>query len=95
MFLGLNFTYKFKFHQTASSHLIYVRFSISMEMKIQVVVLWIVTLCSDVVGYKHFGEPCYLHLHFTLKMEMEWPSETLVSYITTWHHNPDDHDLNT
>jgi len=31
-------------------------------MKIQVVVCWVVSLCSDVVGYQHFGGPCQLHL---------------------------------
>jgi len=26
------------------------------------VVLWVVTLLSDVVGYQRFGAPCYFHL---------------------------------
>jgi hypothetical protein len=30
------------------------------------------------------------NIKFTLKMEAAWSSETLVSYITTWCHNPDD-----
>jgi uncharacterized phage-associated protein len=30
-----------------------------------------------------------------VKMELAWSSKTLVSYyITIWHHNPEDHDLN-
>jgi len=33
-------------------------------------------------------------IHFTLKMEAARPSKTLVScHITTWCHNPEDHDL--
>jgi hypothetical protein len=32
-----------------------------MAVKIQVAVFWIVTPCSDVVGYRRFGEPCCLH----------------------------------
>jgi hypothetical protein len=34
---------------------------------------------SDAVGYQRFGLPWYLH--FTLKMEAAWLSETLLSYI--------------
>jgi len=33
-----------------------------MVMKIQVVFFWVVTPCSDVVGYQCFGEPWCLHL---------------------------------
>jgi len=29
---------------------------------------------------------------FSLKMKAAWPSEMLVSYITTQYHNPEDHD---
>jgi hypothetical protein len=43
--------------------LICVRFEISTAMEIQVVVLWVITLCSDVLSaYRHFGAWCYLHL---------------------------------
>jgi hypothetical protein len=50
--------------------------------------------CSVAVGYQHFGGPCYLY-HFTLKMEAARSSEILASYCnTTWHHNPEDLDLN-
>jgi len=33
-----------------------------MAMKIQVVVMWVVTPCNDVVGYRRFGGPCCFHL---------------------------------
>jgi len=32
-------------------------------VKIQVVVLWVVTSCSIAVGYQRFEGPCCLHLH--------------------------------
>jgi len=31
-------------------------------VKIQVEVIWVVTPCSDMVGYERFGGPCCLHL---------------------------------
>jgi hypothetical protein len=34
----------------------------SQTPSIQVEVFWVVTPCSVVVGYQHFGGPCYLHL---------------------------------
>jgi len=46
-------------------------------MKIQIIVLWFVTPCNDVVGYQSFGGSCWLHLHF----------------ITTCHHNPEESNL--
>jgi len=53
-------------------------------MKIQVVVFWIVTWCTDVVGYKDF----------TLKMGATRSSETTVSYhITIPHYNSEDRDM--
>jgi len=33
-----------------------------MMMKIQVMVFWIMTPCSDMAGYQHFGWPCCLPL---------------------------------
>jgi hypothetical protein len=30
-------------------------------MKVQVMVFWVVTPCSDVVGYQRFGGSCRLH----------------------------------
>jgi len=33
-----------------------------MAIKIQVVVLWIMTSCSIALGYQCFGGPCCLHL---------------------------------
>jgi hypothetical protein len=46
-------------------------------------VFCVATLCNDVVGYQCSRGPCCLHLHFTLKMEAEWSSETLASYHIT------------
>jgi len=34
-------------------------------MKIQVAVFWVVTSCSDVVGYQRFGGPSCLSHHYT------------------------------
>jgi len=63
-----------------------------MAIKIHVLVFWIMTLCSDVVGYQCFGGSCY----FTPKMEAAWPSKTLVfNHITTLHHNLEDHNMNS
>jgi hypothetical protein len=33
-----------------------------MAMKIQVMIFWAVTPCSEVVGNHCFGLPCFLHL---------------------------------
>jgi hypothetical protein len=41
----------------------FVRFEVFIVVKIQVRVLWVVTLCSVVVGYQCFTGSCYLHLH--------------------------------
>jgi len=51
-------------------------------------VFWVVTSCSDVVGYQRFGRPWYLHLRGE-----EWGS--MVScHITMWCRNPEDSALN-
>jgi hypothetical protein len=61
----------------------------NMLKKVHFMVFWVMTLCSDVVGYQHFGG------HFTLKMEAAWPSRMFASYpITSWFHNPENHDMN-
>jgi hypothetical protein len=55
-------------------------------------IFWVVTTCSDVVGYELYGGPCCF---ITPKMEAEKSIETLVSYhITIRRHNPEDHDIN-
>jgi len=61
---------------------------------IQVLVVWVVTPCNDVLGYWRFGELSCLHLQ--LKVEaLHLEDETSVSYlITTRSQNPDHHDLN-
>jgi hypothetical protein len=64
-------------------------------VNIQVVVFWVVSPCSVVVGYKRFGWPCCPLFHFPLKVEATRSTETLVSYhITTRRHNPEAPDLN-
>jgi hypothetical protein len=39
-----------------------VRLEVFTVVKIHVMVLWVVTLCSNVVGYQHFKELCHLQL---------------------------------
>jgi len=39
------------------------RLGISKAMKIQVMLFWIVMLCSEMVGYQCFRRPCCLCLH--------------------------------
>jgi hypothetical protein len=48
-----------------------VRLGIFMAVNIPVMVFWVMTPCSDVVGCQHFGGPCHLHL----QAEM-WPPVT-------------------
>jgi hypothetical protein len=56
-------------------------------------IFWVVTPCSDLVLYRRFGGPC--GLHFGMKMEVAWYSETSVSYhITMPCHNPEDRSSN-
>jgi hypothetical protein len=50
-------------------------------MEVQVMVFWVVTLCSDVAGYHVFRGSCCLQ--FNLKMEAAWSSKSLVSYYIT------------
>jgi hypothetical protein len=61
---------------------------------IQVVVLWVVILCSGMAGYKTleaFAASCLQKK----KMEVASSSETWVScYITTWHHILEDGNMN-
>jgi len=64
-------------------------FEVFTAVKVHIEVFWGVTLCSFVVGYEHFGALCCFQfrgedwLHFTLKMEAAWSSETSISYYNT------------
>jgi hypothetical protein len=58
-------------------------------VSVQVKVVWIVTLCSVVVEYECFGEPCCLQV----KIEVAWSSKTLVSYHNITQHNSENLDL--
>jgi len=61
-----------------------------MVVMVQVGVFGIVMSCSIVAGYQCFWGTCCFHLHFTLKTEAAWSSETLVSYhSTTQYYNPE------
>jgi len=63
-------------------------------MKIKIAVFWVLTPCSDVVGYQHFGGPCCSHLQSKVVVKAAWSSEMLVCHhITTWHQNSEDHNL--
>jgi hypothetical protein len=72
-----------------------IRSEVFTATNIQVVVFWVLTPFSDVVGYQRFGRPCCLHLQGEVKMQAVWSSETLVPlHIITRRHNPEDHDFN-
>jgi len=60
-------------------HIIDALFEVLTVVMIQVQFFWVVIPCN-VVAYQRFRCPRCLHLHFTLKMEAAWSSETFVSY---------------
>jgi hypothetical protein len=55
------------------------RFEVFVVVRIPVEVLWVLMLCSVVVGYEHFGGPCYLHLQHGNNMVLQ----KLVSFHNT------------
>jgi len=69
-----------------------------MEMKIQVMFFWVLTPCSDMVGYHHFGRSCYLYLYalsqgYSLRSE-DRGSKVLRNVGFLSHHTQEDHNLN-
>jgi len=51
-------------HKTLGGH---DSFETSMEVMFQVEVFWVVTPCSEVVGYQRFRGPCCIHLQGEVK----------------------------
>jgi len=49
------------------------RFDVLMVLKIQVMVFWVVTLCSDVVGYQHLLKLCYPNCQGKVKWRQHCP----------------------
>jgi hypothetical protein len=70
----------------------YFRLEVFRAVKIQVEVFWVVTPCSAIIGYQHFGEP--FSYHFRVKMKVSRLSEMLVPYHNiTRRHNPEDQEF--
>jgi hypothetical protein len=68
-------------------------FGVFTAMRIQVVVFWVMTPCSDVVGYQYFGGPCWLHFdrenggatrilpcHYTVSQPKRHRPENILAY---------------
>jgi hypothetical protein len=67
------------------SNILNVRVEVFTAVKIQVQVLWVVTLCSLVAGYQRFRGPYCLHL----QVEVEMQAGRFVCYHITRCHNQD------
>jgi hypothetical protein len=59
------------------------RLEILSVMKIQIMVFWVMTQCSEVVGYKNFGQPSYLHLCPEYALELRFGYGGIYT-ATTW-----------
>jgi len=57
----------------------FVRVEVLTAVKIQVEVFWVETPCSVVVGYRRFGVPCCLHLHYTAAQPRRLRLELLIT----------------
>jgi len=58
-------------------------------MKIQIMVLWVVTMCSILVGYQCFRGPSS-----GCRITWRWRQHGPTKFWYLLHHNPEDHDLN-
>jgi hypothetical protein len=57
---------------------------IFMVVKIQVMVFWVMTLCSVVVEYQYFGGSCcYLHLQAEDGNSKSWYLTAMIHGVTT------------
>jgi hypothetical protein len=53
------------------------RLEVFTPMKIQVMVFWVVTPCSNMVGYQRFEGFSYLHFQGEINTEAAWPSSVI------------------
>jgi hypothetical protein len=67
------------------------RFEIFKVVKIHVKVFWVMTPCSDVVGYQHFRGPCCLHLN---SLHPDDEDSKVLQNVGILQHNPEDLNLN-
>jgi hypothetical protein len=55
-------TFYHRSNSAAQMLAVHLRYSVTSKYEFQIAVFWVVTPCSDVVRYHHFGGPCCLHL---------------------------------
>jgi hypothetical protein len=86
-----NFFLQFTIIQLSKNFYYDAGLDVFVAMKIKVAVFWVVIPCSDVVGQSILED--HTASIFTVMMETALSSKMLVSYVTTWCHNPEDCNL--